>query len=268
MDPRNELWRHYVDTLVAVRPLAFLLENVDRFAKSDQFRALERETRPDGRLADYAIDHHIVRAVDFGSAQMRRRFIVIGTHRDLERIEVPRDRVPADRWRTVREALNGLPADIDPDDRDLPTATTRWFGQVVPGVHKSPDLHITRFYTDKSLERFTYIPEGGNRLNLPDRLKAPCWIGHDKGSLDVMGRMHWGRPSVTIRTEFFKPEKGRYLHPDRNRAISHHEGARLQGFADEFQWCGSKLQIARQIGNAVPVELATGLAKHIGEHLT
>lgn len=263
-DPRNELWRHYVHTLERVRPKAFLLENVDRFAKSAQFRALDQETEPGGRLADYQLDAHIVRATDFGSAQLRRRFIVIGTHRDLDPIPVPRKQRPRDEWRTVRDAIGDLHADIDPDDKDLPPATAEFFGKLISGVHKSPDLHITRHYTATSLARFRHIPEGGNRLDLPDRLKARCWIGHDKGSLDVMGRLRWTRPSVTIRTEFFKPEKGRYLHPDRNRAISHHEAARIQGFDDDFQWCGSKLQIARQIGNAVPVELAYGLAAHIG----
>jgi DNA (cytosine-5)-methyltransferase 1 len=73
---------------------------------------------------------------------------------------------------------------------------------------------------------------------------------------------------VTIRTEFFKPEKGRYLHPEQDRAISHLEAARLQGFPDDFQWCGSKVQIAKQIGNAVPVELAFALASHLARELS
>lgn len=267
-DPRNQLWRRYVDTLVAVQPKAFVIENVDRFGVSDEFGDLQRETTRGGRLANYQIDYRIVRAVDFGSAQLRRRFIVIGTHRDLPEIKVPDHQLPEDDWKTVAQAFKGLNEDIDPENKDLPSQTEKYFGQVVPGPFKSPDLHITRHYTETSLERFEHIPVGGNRLNLPDRLKAPCWIGHDKGSLDVMGRMHLNRPSVTIRTEFFKPEKGRYLHPTRNRAISHLEAARLQGFPDEFKWCGSKLQIARQIGNAVPVELARGLAEHLANHLT
>jgi DNA (cytosine-5)-methyltransferase 1 len=266
-DPRNELWRSYMQALIKVRPRAFLLENVDRFGSSDQFVSLLRETQPGGLLEDYIIDANIVRATDFGSAQLRRRFIVIGTHRDLPQIEVPTQQLPREEWRTVRQALHGLVEDVHPEDRYLPPATTDFFGRIIPGVFKSPDLHITRYYTDMSLERFGHIPAGGNRLNLPDRLKARCWVSHDKGSLDVMGRMHWNRPSVTIRTEFFKPEKGRYLHPDQHRAITHHEAARLQGFPDEFQWCGTKLDIARQIGNAVPVELAQGLAKHVSESL-
>ncbi|SDC78063.1 DNA (cytosine-5)-methyltransferase 1 [Geodermatophilus telluris] len=266
-DPRNELWRHYVETLIKVQPRAFLIENVDRFGASDQFQMLRQETDSGGLLEDYQIDARIVRATEFGAAQLRRRFIVIGTHRELSKIDVPTGSVPQDEWRTVRQALEGLDEVVHPDDQRLPSMTTEAFGRVLPGVFKSPDLHLTRNYQDLSLKRFRHIPPGGDRRNLPNKLKAPCWIGHNSGSFDVMGRMHWNRPSVTIRTEFFKPEKGRYLHPEQPRAITHHEAARLQGFPDEFLWCGGKLDIARQIGNAVPVELARGLAQHIASAL-
>jgi DNA (cytosine-5)-methyltransferase 1 len=65
---------------------------------------------------------------------------------------------------------------------------------------------------------------------------------------------------VTIRTEFFKPEKGRYLHPSEHRPITHREAARLMGFPDDFVFVGTKTEIARQIGNAVPPDLAGALA--------
>jgi DNA (cytosine-5)-methyltransferase 1 len=82
------------------------------------------------------------------------------------------------------------------------------------------------------------------------------------GSTDIFGRLWWDRPSVTIRTEFFKPEKGRYLHPSAHRPITHYEATLLQGFPRSFVWSGSKLEVARQIGNAVPIRLghALGLA--------
>jgi DNA (cytosine-5)-methyltransferase 1 len=76
------------------------------------------------------------------------------------------------------------------------------------------------------------------------------------------GRLRSHQPSVTIRTEFMKPEKGRYLHPTENRPITHAEAA-LQAFPPDFQWCGSKVAIARQIGNAVPVLLARELGRAI-----
>ncbi|MGE2736102.1 DNA cytosine methyltransferase [Mycolicibacterium vaccae] len=88
--------------------------------------------------------------------------------------------------------------------------------------------------------------------------------------------MPWDAPSLTIRTEFFKPEKGQYLHPqwDRNdpkrrvnRVITHLEAALVQDFPESYAWCGSKTEIARQIGNAVPVGLASALARHIRDSL-
>ena len=82
-----------------------------------------------------------------------------------------------------------------------------------------------------------------------------------------MGRLHLDRPSVTIRTEFYKPEKGRYLHPWAHRPITHYEAALLQGFPEDFLWCGSKTEIARQIGNAVPVGLARAIAGQVHGYL-
>ena len=89
-----------------------------------------------------------------------------------------------------------------------------------------------------------------------------------------MGRLKWDDPAVTIRTEFFKPEKGRYLHPQHekrgpqvNRPITHREAALIQGFPDDFLWCGSKVSIARQIGNAVPIPLAEAIAGHVLQRL-
>jgi DNA (cytosine-5)-methyltransferase 1 len=83
-----------------------------------------------------------------------------------------------------------------------------------------------------------------------------------------MGRLWWDRPSATIRTEFFKPEKGRYLHPTAHRPITHREAARLMGFPDDFVFRGSKTDIARQIGNAVPPHLAAAMARTVAEVLS
>ena len=81
--------------------------------------------------------------------------------------------------------------------------------------------------------------------------------------MDVMGRLRLDRPSVTIRTEFWKPEKGRYLHPTEDRALTHLEAARVQGFSDAHRWVGSKAAIGRQIGNAVPIPLGRAIAAHL-----
>src|SRR6185437_6397548 len=92
-------------------------------------------------------------------------------------------------------------------------------------------------------------------------LTPACWIRKTTGGTDLFGRLWWDRPAFTIRTEFFKPEKGRYLHPVKHRPITHREAARLQSFKDDFIFCGTKIEIARQIGNAVPPKLAAAVAQ-------
>jgi DNA (cytosine-5)-methyltransferase 1 len=95
---------------------------------------------------------------------------------------------------------------------------------------------------------------------LAPELTPECWLKKKSGGTDLFGRLWWDKPSVTIRTEFFKPEKGRYLHPEQHRPITHREAARLQSFPDDFVFCGSKVEIAKQIGNAVPPLLAAKIA--------
>ena len=116
------------------------------------------------------------------------------------------------------------------------------------------------------------MPPGGGRFDLPDELLPRCWREKPTGTTDVMGRMRWDAPSLTIRTEFFKPEKGQYLHPQWDRRArqagqpgDHPPGGRLlQDFPETFLWCGSKIEIAKQIGNAVPVGLAAAIAATCG----
>lgn len=262
-DARNALWRRYVDVLVQTTPAYFVLENVATFLASGQFRDLRRETHRSGRLADYRIEADIINAAEFGVPQLRKRAIVIGSRRDLPAPGLPVGDLAGkpSKFKTVRQTIGDLAFDVD--EVDLPESRIEINDDVFPGPFKTLDLHLTRRPTPLSLERYRAIPAGGSRRDLPDRLLAPCWRGHTTGSFDVMGRLRWDAPSVTIRTEFNKPEKGRYLHPVAHRALTHLEAARLQGFADDYLWAGSKTSIARQIGNAVPLPLAEALARHL-----
>jgi DNA (cytosine-5)-methyltransferase 1 len=81
-----------------------------------------------------------------------------------------------------------------------------------------------------------------------------------------MGRLRWDEPSVTIRTEFVKPEKGRYLHPTENRAITSTRAPSSKASL-AHRWVGSKTSIARQIGNAVPIPLGRAIAVRLGDVL-
>lgn len=254
-DPRNQMWRHYVETLWRVRPEFFVLENVPQFLPSPEFGAFQDETSPGGKLADYVLESFVLNAADFGTPQSRRRAVVIGRKRG-------RDPLGAPPRMTGAVLMDAFPAWLSPtvSDTELPASVVEFGGTNVPGPYKIQDLHITRTPTETSKARYRAIPPGGNRRDLPDHLLAPCWRKHRSGSGDVMGRLVWDRPSVTIRTEFFKPEKGRYLHPVEHRPITHAEAALIQGFPESFLWCGTKTTIARQIGNAVPPALAKVIA--------
>ena len=153
-------------------------------------------------------------------------------------------------WRTVRDVISDLPDPVGTEVRS--------------GVLPPFDLHFGRTPTKISLKRYMAIPEEGmNRFDLQravPELTPECWKNKKSGGTDLFGRLWWDKPSVTIRTEFFKPEKGRYLHPEKHRPITHREAARIQSFPDSFRFLGSKIEIAKQIGNAVPPLLASHVA--------
>jgi DNA (cytosine-5)-methyltransferase 1 len=255
----NSLWEHYLRAVRQVRPQAFVIENVPEFQKSAQFAALLELMESDRALRPYSFAYGVLNAADYGVPQTRRRGILLAVRNARE---VPWPPPPTHGpesegplpYVTVREAIGDLPA--YPEAVEVSTT---------PQGHQ--DLHFRRNPRPESLERYKAIPEGGNRFDLaanrPDLLPR-CWANKPTGTTDVMGRLWWDRPSVTIRTEFFKPEKGRYLHPDADRPITHREAARIQTFPDRFVFEGSKIQIARQIGNAVPPTLARAVAEHLG----
>lgn len=265
-DERNLLWRYYAETVRRARPQYFVMENVPAFLKSPQFSVFTEAFAPGGALEEYEFEARVLNAADYGAAQVRKRVVVLGRHRDASAVVMPNATHTPEMYRTVRDAFEGDGRQAVPRhaaEFELPPGTVDRFGRTMPGVFKASDLHVGRSYTDLSLERFRAIPYGGGRFDLPDELKAPCWRKHRTGSGDVMGRLVWEKPSVTIRTEFFKPEKGRYLHPTQHRAITHFEAARIQGFDDDYKFVGSRTAIARQIGNAVPIPLGKALGREI-----
>ncbi len=248
-DARNQLWRHYLRAVKQVKPHMFVMENVPQLLKSAEYACFEQMAKGLG----YKVVAGVLNAADFGVPQRRRRAIVIGalhrmpslpqaTHCDPK--EMGLFSFGLEPWVSLKDVLGDLP--IQPDGRN-------W--------------HIGRNPTSKSLQRYRHIPEGGNRWDLPKKLMPGCWIRKVSGGTDLFGRLWWSQPAFTIRTEFFKPEKGRYLHPQADRPITHREAARIQTFDDDFVFVGSKIEVAKQIGNAVPCLLAQAIAKKVKELL-
>lgn len=254
----NELWQEYLRAVRQIKPTAFVIENVPEFQRSAQFGRLLQLMDDDPVLQEYAFAYGILNAADYGVPQTRRRGIFMAVRGVSEVPWPPRPtHGPGTEqpFLTVRDAIGDLPAETSGFDVEFDR-------------HGRQHLHFGRRPRETSLARYQAIPEGGNRFDLaanrPDLLPR-CWAEKPTGTTDVMGRLWWEKPSVTIRTEFFKPEKGRYLHPSEHRPITHREAARLQAFPDSFAFEGTKIQVARQIGNAVPVGLARAIADHLYE---
>ncbi len=273
-DPRNALWREYLRVVVAADPQVFVIENVDRFMKSSEFELLVDQLRTGALKRWKHVDVDVLNAADYGVPQRRRRTILIASRVGPVRLPQPTHARDGEHglkpWATVRHAIGKLPR--VPDTTDLPRSSEEFFGHRVPGVFKSSEIHLARRPRPMSLERYDHIPPGGGRFDLPDHLLPRCWAEKPTGTTDVMGRMRWDAPSLTVRTEFFKPEKGQYLHPQWdahdpsnrvNRPITHREAALLQTFPADYLWCGTKIDIAKQIGNAVPARLAAAIAQTV-----
>jgi len=258
-DARRALWEPFLDVAKRSGARIFIMENVAELFRSPELEDIRARAAKDGFKTVAAI----LNAADYGAPQTRRRTIVLGFKAGLWQPEFPPLKTHAEKsletnlppWRTVRDAI-----------ADLPKPRRLEIEGPAP-----LDLHIKRTPTDKSMARYRAVPPGGNRFDLQrnaPEITPDCWIRKTSGGTDLFGRLWWDRPSVTIRTEFYKPEKGRYLHPDQHRPITHREAARLMGFPDDFKFYGTKVEIARQIGNAVPPALAGALARLVADMLT
>jgi DNA (cytosine-5)-methyltransferase 1 len=254
---RRELWREYARALQQTEATVFVMENVPQLLESEEYIEFKRTAEQLG----YRVDEAVLNAADFGTPQTRRRAIAIGTRNGVPSWPPPSHRDPTSdenglpEWRTFRDAVEGLP--LRPNMKS-------W--------------HRPRNPRPESIRRYKAVPRnGGNRFQMQRNLDRAglgdlvprCWRNKPTGTTDVFGRLWWDRPAFTIRTEFYKPEKGRYLHPSAHRPITLREAARCMGFKDDFilPEDQSMTSVAKQIGNAVPPPLAAALARALADHM-
>jgi len=254
---RRTLWREYLRALDESAPSAFVMENVPELLVSPEYE----EFREAAEIRGFRVEAHVLNAADYGVPQRRRRAIVIGSRvgtpawpaQSHSSPDMPRlGTVP---WRTFRDAVEGLP---------LKPTGNGW--------------HNPRNPRPESVRRYKAVPKnGGDRFQMQRNLDKAglgdlvpnCWRNKPTGTTDVFGRLWWDRPAYTIRTEFYKPEKGRYLHPTAHRPITVREAARCMTFPDDFVLPEhqSMTSVAKQVGNAVPPTLAQRIAEVVAAHL-
>ncbi len=265
-DDRKQLWRPFLEIVKLSGANIFVMENVPQLLGSFEHGEIIGAAEALGFNLAWAK----LCAADYGVPQTRWRAFIIGcnfvdprvcfppkkTHynpnvnAEIKRLSTLSEYIEKpEPWRTVKDAIADLPPPVGTDIRR---------------EHPPLDLHFGRSPTELSVKRYKAIPEEGmNRFDLQRRalhLTPACWVRKKTGGTDLFGRLWWNKPAFTIRTEFFKPEKGRYLHPSQHRPITHREAARFQTFPDSFRFAGSKIEIAKQIGNAVPPLLTARVA--------
>lgn len=247
-DKRNALVLEFLRLVEETRPLAFLLENVSQLnqVRGRRFLASFRG------LADYRMTGRFYVAADYGVAQTRERFILVGMRADqpAQFVSPP----PTTRkWPTVGETIGDLP-DPPSDFSDHPDYPNHQAARVTP----------------KNIERFSYVAQGGGWQDIPWDLRLACHRTVDVkrgGWPDVYGRLEWDGQCPTITGGFDSFTRGRYGHPVKDRPLTPKEAARLQGFPDDFAFQGTRYDIRHQIGNAVPVPLAEAVGRSIAAAL-
>lgn len=106
--------------------------------------------------------------------------------------------------------------------------------------------------------------DGGSRTDLPRDRQLDCHKDCD-GFRDIYGRMAWDKVAPTITGGCFNPSKGRFLHPEQNRAITLREAALLQTFPRRYHFdlSSGKEAAALMIGNALPPEFIRRQANQV-----
>jgi DNA (cytosine-5)-methyltransferase 1 len=233
VDPMNDLVFEVTRFAHAFRPRALMIENVPGLLRDARFETMTARLE---RLG-YAWSAEVFDAADFGVPQRRRRMILIAT-RGFE----PQFAPPVMRRRTVAGAIRKLPE---------------------PKRSRDP-LHNYEVSRAKHVAKLiAQIPkDGGSRTSLGPSNQLDCHKRQD-GFYDIYGRMSWSKPGPTITGSCINPSKGRFLHPESNRAITLREAALLQGFPPRYQFDTSRgiYPTAQMIGNAFPPPFAARHAR-------
>lgn len=233
-DARGTLFYHYAVFLEKLQPKMFLFENVRGLLTHDGGKTY-RTILDIFEKAGYEIQKAVLNAWDYGVAQKRERLITIGIRRDLEgkiKYTFPQKH---DYKPVLRDVLQDVPESVG-----------------VP-------------YGESKRRIFELVPPGGYWRDIdPEIAKAymkSCW-NMEGGRTGILRRLSMDEPSLTVLTSPSQKQTER-CHPLEARPFTVRENARCQSFPDEWEFCGSVMSQYKQVGNAVPVNLAYEVAKEV-----
>lgn len=238
-DDRNSLVLEYLRFVKSLKPLTIMMENVPGLVNYSLFKKTVRELE---RLG-YRPKVKVVNIQDYGVPQRRKRLVMVGSL--LGELDIAR---PTGEGVTVRDMIGHLESVLETKD---------------------PIHRIVASHTLEVMQRIKATPKnGGSRKDIP-QFELTCHRGDRIGFNDVYGRLRWDDFSSTITGGCLNPSKGRFLHPEEDRAITAREAALLQTFPPTYRFPIniSKTSISMLIGNALPPKFSYIQSVNILEHL-
>jgi DNA-cytosine methyltransferase len=268
-DPRNDLFRYFLDFALLMQPKAILIENVPQMVTAHRGATVAEIKRTLGRVG-YNVTWQVLNASHYGVPQARRRAFVVATRADVRPFEWPTVTHSLDPGLllmpliTVRDAIADLP---DPTDRELGRRATGHYKWTDSGYALSmrseaatPMNHVIRIPGERVLTRLREMKPGMISADLPPHLQTKS------AYYNSYGRLSWGQPAKTITKSCNYLGSGCFGHPVEDRGITMREAARLQSFDDDFDFLSkSEPHVAKMVGSAVPPLLASALAIRIAK---
>ena len=248
-DQRNLLFLQFKRIVKALRPEGFVIENVLGMKEM----SFEREVCREFERLGYAVEFMVLTAAEYGVPQLRRRVLFVG-HKSGARFLGPEPQRTTGTYTSVMDAIGDLPR-LAPGEKATAytaqpsTSFQKWArdGQDILTGHQAAK-HPRHLVT-----AISYIPDGGNRTAIPDRLQPRS------GFHNSYSRLASWLPAVAITQNMSKPSATRCIHPCQDRGLTAREGARLQSFPDAFTFLHGAVSQRLQIANAVPPMLAEAL---------
>lgn len=275
-DPRNALFVHFIrllDGFIAARrrPKRIVLENVPGVVYGRNI-AIVKELFRLLQERDYCVFADVLNMAEYGLPQLRHRFILVATD-SKSSMTFPRpsreDGAKGRRgYRSVRDAIGDLfHTEINQLDGVVPNrkiSTADDFKQFVRSKNPKITGHWAALPGNVNTRRIAAVPQGGSWKDippelLPDRFRRVRLTDY----ATLYGRLHEKAPAYTISAGFANVTSGCFTHPIHDRPLSVREGARLQGFPDDFVFEGPKSAQYRQIGNAVPPYFMAQIVRHL-----
>lgn len=239
-DTRGTLFYSYAEILKELKPKMFLAENVKGLVSHDKGRTLKTMIDVFEEVG-YQVYYQVLNSVNYSVAQKRERILIVGVRNDI-REEIGFDYTfpqPLEKRLTLKDILQNVPQSL--------CAT----------------------YNDKKKEIFALVSQGGCWRDLPDEI-AREYLGGSYhlggGKTGIARKMSWDEAGLTVLCTPAQKQTDR-CHPDELRPFSVRENARIQSFPDNWEFVGSMAEQYKQIGNAVPVNLAYYVGLSIKNYL-